>query len=182
MTDPDRPQARAEHGLKSAARTSKRTDMNTRPSASDPTPAATFELERWPFYHIARLNAYYVQRLNSQLKPLGIDVVRWRVLSILSDAGTCPVSRLADETFMQVSTMGKLVQRMTAEGLVTSRTSRRDARVTAVTITDKGATMLADIRKRVIDPIRKRAMHDVTEEEIETLNGVCDKLFDNLTF
>lgn len=141
-----------------------------------------FDLESWPFYHLARINAYYIQRVNPLLKPLGIDLVRWRVLSILSDSGTCTITRLAEETVSQISTMGKVIQRMTAEGFVASQPSSVDARVTEVNISEKGKEILDLIQEKVIGPIGNRALMNVSKEEINILNRVCDKFFQNLTF
>lgn len=157
-------------------------NMKSKSHSTKDHPSDAFNLDTWPFYHLARINAYYIQRVNPLLKPLGIDLVRWRVLSILSDSGTCTISRLAEETVSQISTMGKVVQRMTAEGFVTSQPSSADARVTEVNISEKGKDILDIIQENVIGPIGSRALRNVSKEEITTLNRVCDKFFENLTF
>jgi MarR family transcriptional regulator, organic hydroperoxide resistance regulator len=138
-----------------------------------------FEIQKWPFYHLARLNSIYTQRMDAALKPLGIDVPRWRVLALLQKNGACTVTQLSQEAVSKISTMTKIIQRMTAENLVTVRPSSEDARSTEVVISKKGSQILEEVKAKV-SRIGRAAFEGVSPDEIDRLNAICEKLYFNL--
>lgn len=138
-----------------------------------------FEIQKWPFYHLARVNSIYAQRMDAALKPLGIDVPRWRVLALLQKNGACTVTQLSQEAVSKISTMTKIVQRMTAETLVTVRPSSEDARSTEVVISEEGARILDEVKAKV-SRIGRAAFDGVSPDEIDRLNAICEKLYFNL--
>lgn len=144
----------------------------------DPTQKA-FEIQRWPFYHLARLTALYAQQMDASLKPLGVDVARWRVLAILDKHGTCTVTQLANEAVNKVPTMAKIVQRMIVEQLVTARPSQEDARSIDVELAPRGREIFVQVQDKV-SRIGRRAFHDVPEAEIDQLIALSRKLYANL--
>lgn len=138
-----------------------------------------FEIHSWPFYHLARLTALYAHQLDASLKPLGVDVPRWRVLAILHKNGTSTITQLANEAVSKVPTMAKIVQRMTVEQLVVARPSREDARSTHVDIAPRGSEILGQVRDKV-SRIGRQAFHDVADADIHTLIRLSQKLYGNL--
>lgn len=102
----------------------------------------------WPYYWITRVSARYTLRLEEALKPRGLDVSRWRVLQSLHEHGALGVSDLADFAILRLNTTTKIVQRMVADGLLDTRVSRKDARVTEVLLTTKGRRQ-AEIARRL---------------------------------
>lgn len=148
------------------------------PAAMDPMQTA-FEIHSWPFYHLARLNAIYTQRMDASLKPLGVDVPRWRVLALLDKHGTCTITQLAVEAVAKISTMAKIIQRMVAEGLVNTRPSAEDARSTDVMLSERGRELLGTVQDKV-SRIGRQAFHDVSDEDIGRLNQLCERLYSNL--
>lgn len=146
--------------------------------AMDPGQKA-FEIHSWPFYHLARLTALYTQRMDASLKPLGIDVPRWRVLAILEKNGTSTVTQLSGEAVSKISTMAKIVQRMIAEGLVTAQPSVEDARSIDVTISQQGRAVFEIVQEKV-SRIGRQALHDVSQKEVHLFNDLCARLYANL--
>lgn len=144
----------------------------------DPAQEA-FEIHEWPFYHLARVTSLYTQRMDAALKPLGIDVPRWRVLALLRKNGASTVTQLSQEAVSKISTMTKIIQRMTAEKLVTVRPSSNDARSTEVIISESGMRILEDVREKV-GRIGHLAFDGVVSEELERLNVICRKIYLNL--
>ena len=138
-----------------------------------------FEVDKWPFYRLARLVGLYNQRMDTILKPIGVDVPRWRVLMILSQAKVATITKLSDEAVVKISTMAKIIQRMAAQGLVTTRISQADARTTEVQLTRAGRAMLEQVRVKV-GFVFDQAFHGVSEKELEKLNALCMRLHDNL--
>jgi MarR family transcriptional regulator, organic hydroperoxide resistance regulator len=139
-----------------------------------------FIASRSPFYQTVRMLARYYARMNSVLKPFGIDVARWRVLNLLAERQTLTVSEIADESVVQISTMAKTITRMAGEGLVTVRTSATDARSTDVMISKDGRALLDRTREKV-DYVFQEALRGLSKTEIQLLNSLSARIFENLS-
>jgi DNA-binding MarR family transcriptional regulator len=134
---------------------------------------------RSPFYHTVRMLARYYTRMNAVLKPSGIDVPRWRVLTLLTEQKVMTVSAIADESVVHISTMTKTITRMAGEGLVKVRTSSSDARATEVMITAAGRKLLEQSRAKVKD-VFKDALAGLSKTEVKLLNSLSARIFENL--
>ncbi|GAN81637.1 MarR family winged helix-turn-helix transcriptional regulator [Acidocella aminolytica] len=130
----------------------------------------------WPFYWISQVNGRYVQVLERRLKPIGLDMPRWRVLMSLYEDGYLSVSEIAEFSVLKLNTTTKIVQRMIADGLVTTRQGVADGRVTEVTLTKAGEKLrhhaLAEAEK-----ILTSSFVNITPEELTTLNTLLEKVF-----
>jgi DNA-binding MarR family transcriptional regulator len=76
-------------------------------------------------------------------RDLGITVAQLFVLQQLADGRTRSINQLADETVTDPSTISGLIRRLVDGGLVNRRTSETDARRAEVSLTPKGAALLA---------------------------------------
>jgi len=99
-----------------------------------------FELDKWPFYWIAKANGHYLKSIEKALKGIGLDNPRWRVLMLLKGEQARSVTYLATESVTKLSTMTRIVIRMKEEGLIKVRQRDNDARVTEAYLTEKGKT------------------------------------------
>lgn len=151
-----------------------------KPPASDSNANPQRQMRRnWPFYWIARVNARYAQVLERRLKPLALDMPCWRVLMALHEDGHLSVSEIAAFSAMRLNTTTKIVQRMIAGGLVTTRGRPTDGRVTEVSMTPKGDALrqkaLAEAEK-----ILAASVVNISREDLKALNALLEKLFDQL--
>lgn len=133
----------------------------------------------WPYYWITRVSARYTFEMERLLKPIGLDVSYWRVLSSLREHGSLSVSEISDYCILKLNTTTKIVQRMTAEGLVMTRSSRADGRVTEVTLTEAGekAAIKATQFARLLF---ERTFSDFDSGEIAEINSVLKRIFERL--
>lgn len=135
--------------------------------------------EHWPFYWISRVNARYVQALERRLKPLGLDVPNWRVLISLYEENYLSISEIAELSTMRLNTTTKVVQRLIADGLVTTRIRPTDGRVTEACLTEKGDRLRAlalDEAKAIYD----LSFADIATEERVALNQTLARVFTQL--
>lgn len=132
----------------------------------------------WPFYWISQVNGRYIQVLERRLKPVGLDMPRWRVLMTLYEDEYLSISKIAESSVLKLNTTTKIVQRMVAEGLVTTRQGQ-DARVTEVSLTATGEKLrhvaLAEAQK-----ILTSGFVNITPKELANLNSLLEKLFTQL--
>ena len=135
---------------------------------------------RSPFYQTVRMLARYSARMNAILKPAGLDVPKWRVLMMLAEKKPFTVSEIASEAVLNISTMAKIIDRMIADNLVSTQTSITDARSTNVFITEDGLHLLEQVREKV-NYLLKEALRGISKPELQLLNTLSAKIYDNLS-
>lgn len=132
--------------------------------------------ENWPYYWVSRVNARYVQVLERRMKPLGLDMPRWRVLMSLYEEHYLSVSEIADFAVIKLNTATKVVQRMILDDLVSTRVRPGDGRVTEVTLTPKGDRM-RKLAMSEAEKILAASFVNISQEDLTQLNGILEKLF-----
>lgn len=148
--------------------------MTDTPQADPP-----FHRAEWPFYWIARVTGRYFQTMETALETIGIDVPSYRVLMTLYEDHHVSVSSIADACVIKLSTATRIVQRMTADGLVTTRPSPQDRRVTEVSLTARGEALRHQARA-IADSVLARAFDGVDNAERQRLNRLLAGVFDRL--
>ncbi|WP_442580650.1 MarR family winged helix-turn-helix transcriptional regulator [Mesorhizobium sp. ASY16-5R] len=138
-----------------------------------------YDLDEWPFYHLVKLTAAYHQKMDAALKSMELDVPRWRVLNILARRPHATVTEISVEAVAKMSTVAKIIQRMTMQGLVETRASTEDARATEVLLTDLGREKLHTALNRA-GAVARQAFYGVEDTEIQTVNQICRKIYGNL--
>ncbi|MBT9386500.1 MarR family transcriptional regulator [Pseudooceanicola sp. CBS1P-1] len=140
---------------------------------------ARFRKQDWPYYWITRTSARYFMAMEKRLKPIGLDVPRYRVLMSLYEDEYLSVSEIAEFCIIKLNTATKIIQRMVADGLVTTRQRPTDARVTEVTLTGKGDAQRKKARA-IAAMIFDHSFPDVSPEEQVVLNGLLERVFRRL--
>ncbi|MDH1264796.1 MarR family transcriptional regulator [Pseudomonas sp. GD03944] len=139
-----------------------------------------FHKEEFPFYWLVRVHARYTMRMEALLKKIDLDIPRWRVLNILYEAEQASISEISEFAVAKLSTITKIVYRMKDDGLVDTRQSDQDGRVTQVVITDKGRHAYFEMHETTA-----QVFHDgfkgLTEPQIRKLNQTLSMMFDNLS-
>ena len=141
---------------------------------SDIDDPVNFKAE-WPFYWISQINAAYADALERRIKPLGIDIPRWRAMMSLHEDQYLSVSEIAAFSAQKLNTTTKVIQRMIGDELVTTRVRPNDGRVTEVCLTEKGDTL----RKSALVEARKifeLAFAQIPAEEVAALNRTLSQV------
>ena len=138
-----------------------------------------FKVEDWPFYLIARTARRYEMDMEQALRRIDMDVPSWRAIMLVHEHSPSSVSEIADRAVIRLSTMTRVVQRLAKRHLVKLATRPADARVTDVFITPEGERVVEQVRQ-VASRIYQSAFKDLDAAEIETLNRLLLKVFNNL--
>jgi DNA-binding MarR family transcriptional regulator len=138
-----------------------------------------FQVDKYPFYLLNRLVSRYNAVIDPRLRAIGLDVPYWRVLMVLGQQSPRSVGQLADAAVIPVSTMTRIVQRMTAAGLIAGTPLKRDGRVIEVSLTAQGERKLAEARE-ITAPIYARVIDGFSLEQFEALTCSLNALYDNL--
>ena len=144
----------------------------------DPGTSA-FQVEKYPFFLLNRLVGRYNCVIEPRLRAIGLDIPYWRVLMVLGEQAPRGVRSLADAAVIPLSTMTRIVQRMSVAGLVAAGPSAEDARVTEVTLTALGEAKLAEARK-VTAPIYAKVIDGLSQRDFDRLIALVNALYRNL--
>lgn len=151
--------------------------MDNRILADPGTPA--FQVRKYPFFLLNRLVGRYNGVIGPRLRAIGLDIPYWRVLMILGEHHPRGVRDLADAAVIPLSTMTRIIQRMSASGMVGAYPSPEDARVTMVSILPFGEAKLAEARA-VTAPVYARIIQGLSEQDFDRLIELLDQLYANL--
>ncbi|MDZ3831635.1 MAG: MarR family winged helix-turn-helix transcriptional regulator [Sphingopyxis sp.] len=141
--------------------------------------STTFRVERYPFYLLNRLVSRYNTIIDARLRAIALDIPSWRVLMILGEKSPRGARDIADAAVINLSTMTRILQRMSAAGLVETAKSGTDTRVTLVTLAPAGEAKLADAR-RVTAPVFEHLIAGLAPRDFERMIALLGQLYDNL--
>ncbi|MEH3033208.1 MAG: MarR family transcriptional regulator [Aeromicrobium erythreum] len=93
---------------------------------------------------IVRAQQLVVTRLDAVLRPHGITFARYEVLRLLSFSrrGSVPLSKIGERLMVHPTSVTNVIDRLTAQGLVSREPDPADRRRILASLTDEGATVL----------------------------------------
>ncbi|MBO9380590.1 MarR family transcriptional regulator [Sphingomonas histidinilytica] len=147
---------------------------------SPPPDATGFDPHDWPFFWMTQAVGRYLQRLETALKRVELDVSRWRVLMCLKDGQATSVSEIAELAIVKLPTMTKIVQRMQADGLVTCEARASDGRVTEVSLTERGLAARQEAWT-IANKLYVQAFRTIAADDKQRLNRLMESIFNNLS-
>lgn len=131
--------------------------MATRKTSS---PNRSMELRALPGHSIRRLQQIAVAIFMQEAGADGVTPVQFAVLQTLAAQPGIDQRTLAGAVSFDTSTIGGVVDRMEARGLLTRSNSASDRRVRLLELTRDGEAMLADLtpsmlrtQKRILEPL-----------------------------
>lgn len=144
----------------------------------DPGTSA-FRVEKYPFFLLNRLAGQYNAIVAKRLRSIGIDVPSWRVLMILGEASPRAIGEIATFAIIKISTLTRILQRMTAAGLVSGEVRSADNRVTEISLTPLGQARLEEARQ-LTSPIYAQAIAGFSERDFDRMTALLEQLYANL--
>jgi len=139
-----------------------------------------FDIESFPFYWVARVNAIYAREMDKILKPLNMDASRWRVAMLLRVHGKLSISELTEHAIAKMPTITKTVYRMRDEGLVKLQQSEEDGRVMIVSLSAEGHNKVSLVREQT-EELFERAFKGLTDAQIARATRFLNQFFDNIS-
>ena len=140
---------------------------------------ARFRLESHLFYYFSQILARRQRALNSDLRRFGLDYARWRVMAVLNEEPGCTMQRLSDLTSVDRTTLTHTLRLMENEDLIARCERPSDRRSIAVSLTPRGADMLARILPTVLAET-DRALVGFTPDEVDRLREQLARILANL--
>ncbi len=141
--------------------------------------AASFRLEGHLFYYFSQILARRTRAINAELRPLGLDYSRWRVLAVLNEAENCSMQRLAEVSSVDRTTLTRTLGLMESEGLISRRARASDRRSLELSLTPRGRRIFEKILPIVLAHTA-RAVEGFSLEEVEALRGQLGRMVENV--
>lgn len=118
-------------------------------------------------------------RVNRWARPLGLKIEGVRVLFRLL-AGDRTVNELARLTGAEISTLSRLLSRMSDMGLVVRRRDTGDGRSVIVSLTPKGRKLALQHQPVYFKDYETILMRNFSDDEAKTLRALLVRMLDNL--
>lgn len=109
----------------------------------------------------------------------GLSIAMWRVMAVLASHGSQRQIDLADLTSIEVSTLSRLVTRLTRNGLVTRARSLNSNREVAVKLSPKGHSLVSHLIPIALD-YETAAIAGLSAKEIAVLKRCLRRMYGNM--
>ncbi len=96
-------------------------------------------------YLIARVNRMVEDDLSRRLQPGGLAIENFRILKALEQDRPLPMGELAARVLVEPATLTKIIDRMTADGLVFRLPDPKDRRKVLISLTPGGERAASDL-------------------------------------
>lgn len=126
-----------------------------------------------------RINARLQQICNPVIAPYDLDLYSSRIIVALAEKQSMKVGELVDLMALPQSTMSHQLKRLEKSGYVLRTRSNLDNRTVLITLTPKG-TEVAETCNRLSDLILSRVSLELSEEEIQVLSALLQRVFASL--
>jgi DNA-binding MarR family transcriptional regulator len=141
----------------------------------------TTDLERVELGHEFIRYHRVINTLRAQLAevlPAGLDPAAAQLLAWLVKQGPCRQAELAENTFLDPSTVSRRVSQLVQLGLVERRADQVDGRAVQLFPTALGQEFFSTIRKRR-EEILREVLADWSRAEVSALSGLLRKFNDD---
>jgi len=139
-----------------------------------------FDFRQFPFYWTSRLTNKYSHKMEVILKKYDMNITIWRICMLLKQNGTQSITEIATHAVGRLPTITKTVYKMQSGGMVIIKPRENDGRVSVVTISEFGLQKVDLVLARTTK-LFNSLFEGFNQSELETLNSLMEKLFDNLS-
>lgn len=136
-----------------------RVDLHWYPTMK-PTPPTTIDLDALPGHYIRRLHQIAVAIFLQELEPNNLTPVQYAVVQAVANTPGIDQRTVARTIGLDASTVGGVIDRLEARGLVQRNASPDDRRVRLLTLSSAGSEQLAQAvpamlraQERMLDPL-----------------------------
>ena len=136
-------------------------------------------LEKYVPYLIYRITNQLNKNLRKRLRPSGINIARWRVLSVLKDHGRMKIGQIVNRTIIEQPTVSRIVDQLEREGLALRETCDEDLRFVQVVLSRAGEKAFSEFYPAAIEH-QAQALQGFTTMEVRTLISFLERIQKNI--
>ena len=132
-------------------------------------------------HYLIMANQMLVQKaLLERLRDTGLTIGQPKILDYLKDHDGSSQKDIAKACFLEAGSLTTILNKMEEKGLIERRILNGNRRSFHIFMTDEGREKMQLI-DRSFSEIEKKALSDVSDEELETFMSVYKKIYKNLT-
>jgi DNA-binding MarR family transcriptional regulator len=144
-------------------------------------PTEALSLADYVPYLVNRVGAALVMRFSLEaLDKHDLSIAMWRVLLTLASAGAQRLVDLSDQTSVEVSTLSRLVGKLTQKGLVRRARAENSNREVTIALTGKGSALVSELIPIARD-LEQTAISHLSPSELAALKKTLRRIYQNLT-
>lgn len=127
-----------------------------------------YSLERSLFFQAYRVGTSFAQSMMTDLRPFGINLARWRILSILRSRNKSTIREITDITGYKQPIVSRTVTEMEHEGLLRRTKSSGDQRVVDIELTPAGDELFDELFP-LVEAHRRKALKGLSGSDQKQL-------------
>lgn len=135
--------------------------------------------EEWLFYLLFQTVRRRDLAFNTLLGPLGLDLGKWRVLSVVNRLEACTMNELAEFTTTDRTTLTRTVDQLAAAGLVERHGAPQDRRRVCLVLTSEGRAVFGQALGS-LRSFNEQALKGVSQAELDGLQDVVERIVMNI--
>lgn len=114
-------------------------------------------------------------------KKIGLDITtdQWIILDALNSYDSLSQNDLSDISYKNTATISRSIDLLVSKNLVTKKVDKNDRRKVQISLT-KAGKIAVDQGQGAAAEIRTKIQSGITQEELNQLKTVLNKLYDNL--
>ena len=164
-----RPRAVKSVRQRSAAATPPVNPVSVKSAAKSASPVTSaYRILDYPLHYFTAIQRQNQNNLVQVLKPLGLSVHEWRVLSALSEKNGQTVTQISEATVLDRTGLGRLLEQMETSGLVERTAAPDDGRAVLISLAPGGKRRYAAAWPRV-SAHYTRLLDGISERDFKTL-------------
>lgn len=132
------------------------------------------------FYNIDKAIRSYRNYAQRQLKANGftITIDQWLIIKAVLENPGITQNEIGDLVFKDNASVTRIIDLMVKSGYVIRYIHQEDRRKTNLEVTESGIKIIKDVQK-LVEGNRKKALENVSREELETMNNALLKISEN---
>ncbi len=132
-------------------------------------------------HYLIMANQMLVQKaLLERLRDTGLTIGQPKILDYLKDHDGSSQKDIAKACFLEAGSLTTILNKMEEKGLIERRILNGNRRSFHIFMTDEGRQKMQLVDSSFSE-IEKKALSDVSDEELETFMSVYKKIYKNLT-
>lgn len=136
-------------------------------------------LQNFVPYLLYRITNQLSQKLRGRLRQTGINISRWRVMSVLRAHGELALGQIVDLTVMGQPAVSRVVTLLVHEGLAVRRVSKTDSRVSYIRLTRAGEKVFKSVYPTA-QLHQSGALRGFSDSEIDSLKKYLHRIQHNI--
>jgi len=154
-------------------------EQQTKRTVRDPGGEFPFAPSDYVLHLLTVIALYRDSTLDSRLRPLGLNVGRYRAMTVLDRFGACTMTEVSSFTGVDRTTLTRVADQLVAAGWAERMSEAKDRRQVLLRLTDPGRTVLAQAIEVIIE-VNSLLMENIAEDDQRIAARALMRVVDNV--